>query len=379
MKKIYLTPTIVFVSLLILLEFPLTSVSAISSGDDMTDHRPVEPTGDFITINVDGIIDDYPSHLIRIPFIDLALTSPHQIEKQEIVNAINYKLLGLRPAFPIEVDNLAYNAKLSDRDQNTYDLNQEIIVLEPKYKTAQQKYTLLGQIKLKRAADFIHNPAQFVKLSYRAKFFTKDPKTNELKEFRTYTHNDIDTLAINREISSLEFVNFAKKLVAENKDFDGYQITQRQQTTLVENYDHETDYLGKEIKLYNSENPAAFTYHVKDRPQQVSRDKAGTVTHEVNRDAILEEYVVAPKKQDSPYFDESQIAMYPAQFKYGEQVTQVGEIQAINDKQAISWDGSKPVITGKDGQTYYIDQASYDPATQQFVVTLATATDQQPS
>ncbi|WP_159584258.1 hypothetical protein [Streptococcus halichoeri] len=378
MKKIYLAPTIVLVSLLIFLEFPLTSVSAISSGDNMDDQRPVEPTGDFITINVDGIIDDYPSHLIRIPFIDLALTSPHQIKKQEIVNAINYKLLGLRPAFPIEVDNLAYNAKLSDRDR-TYDLNQEIIVLEPKYKTAQQKYTLFGQIKLKRAADFIHNPAQFVKLSYRAKFFTKDPKTNELKEFRTYTHNDIDTLAINREISSLEFVNFAKKLVAENKDFDGYQITQRQQTTLVENYDHETDYLGKEIKLYNSENPAAFTYHVKDRPQQVSRDKAGTVTREVNRDAILEEYVVAPKKQDRPYFDESQIAMYPAQFKYGEQVTQVGEIQAINDKQAISWDGSKPVITGKDGQTYYIDQASYDPATQQFIVTLATATDQQPS
>ncbi|KHD44484.1 hypothetical protein ACVRZD_09415 [Streptococcus hongkongensis] len=80
-----------FLSFFIVVSLP-KPVKAITTGSRLLNDHPVEPSGDFISINVDGIIENQSNHQISIPFIDFSLNQAKTISQKALLETISNRL-----------------------------------------------------------------------------------------------------------------------------------------------------------------------------------------------------------------------------------------------------------------------------------------------
>ncbi|MGT2933935.1 hypothetical protein [Streptococcus catagoni] len=253
-----------------------------------------------------------------------------------------------------------------------YDTKNEEIILNGDRQRIQKKYRLNGTVRLEKVNTTITDPASQVKLSYSAQFLLQDPSTGQLSVYMTYQNDHIDTLAIGRKITSADFTNYAKSLIANHAAFQNYEIVGRLKTTLYEDYT--LDYGKRRITLYDNQFPEAFSYEVKARQvYYIYHDTLGQNKELDNSDSIWEQYIIGPKKQKHSYIDESQVSdsqTYPASYICNGVTIKTGK-NSISDENSKNYQGLEKLIIGKDGQKYVAKQVQFNKQLKTFTITLS--------
>ncbi|MEC4576737.1 hypothetical protein [Streptococcus dysgalactiae] len=267
-----------------------------SQYEDVIGSRKDEPSTPFIAISLKGKDVDDQDKKFEFTYFDFQFLN-NPLSREELLKQIQYivdKQFGNGSKY--KVVGFDKDAKIED----THEIyNSDQLNTFSQFNLSNQKYSLTGNILLKKVDDTISNFASKVDYFYTASFFTIDD-TGRKVYLGNHLEYNIGAIQANvgDKLSSKDLNNYAQYIVAKNSYEGGklkdYVIVKREDTTVHQNVNTQTEKTFNIPYDENEEfeitfNPRQFEYKVNQnkQPQYNNVDTIHETFEVVRRDQWL--------------------------------------------------------------------------------------------